>query len=173
MKHRVVGRRLDRTTEHRTAMFRNMVTSLFRHERIQTTTPKAKELRRIAEKIITLAKKGSPHARRLAHRDVRDVEVLQKLFGSIAERFQTRAGGYTRVVRVGRRHGDNAEVAVIELVDRAPAGGEGEEKGEKAAKRPAKASKAEAKAKEKPGRAAKSEKGEKPEMAAAKKKSSE
>ena len=121
MKHRVAGRRLDRTTEHRTAMFRNMVTSLLRHERIVTTTPKAKELRRLADRIITLGKEGTPHARRLAHRAVRDVEVLQKLFGSIADRFKARPGGYTRVVRVVRRAGDAAEMAVIELVDRAPA----------------------------------------------------
>src|SRR5574337_1285095 len=92
MKHRVAGRRLDRTTEHRTAMFKNMVTPLLRHERIVTTTPKAKELRRIADRIITLGKRGTPHARRLAHRSVRDVEVLDKLFGSIAQRFQARAG---------------------------------------------------------------------------------
>ncbi len=151
MKHRVAGRRFDRTTEHRTAMFRNMVTSLFRHERITTTTPKAKDLRRIAEKIITLAKKGSPHARRLAHRDVRDVEVLQKLFGSIADRFKTRPGGYTRIVRVGRRVGDNAELAMIELVDRG--GAEGEEKPEKGAKA----------AKPKPERKAKAEKAPKAE----------
>lgn len=148
MKHRVVGRRLDRTTEHRTAMFRNMVTSLLRHERIITTTPKAKELKRIAEKIITLAKKGSHHARRIAHRDVRDVEVLQKLFGLLAERFKTRPGGYTRLVRVGRRPGDNAEVSVIELLDRAPPKEVDEKKPEekKAEKKPEKkprASKAE------------------------------
>src|SRR5512139_3472346 len=141
MKHRVVGRRLDRTTEHRTAMFRNLATSLFRHERITTTTPKAKELRRFAEKIVTLAKKGTPHARRIANRDVRDVEVLNKLFGSIADRFKARAGGYTRLVRVGRRHGDNAELAVIELVDRAPAAAP-EEKGEKKAAKAAKPEKA-------------------------------
>jgi large subunit ribosomal protein L17 len=141
MKHRVVGRRLDRTTEHRTAMLRNMATSLFRHERITTTTPKAKELKRFAEKIVTLAKKGTPHARRIANRDVRDVEVLNKLFGSLADRFKARAGGYTRVVRVGRRHGDNAELAVIELVDRSAAA-EPEEKGEKKAAKPAKAEKA-------------------------------
>jgi len=166
MKHRVAGRRLDRTTEHRTAMFRNMVTSLLRHERIVTTTPKAKELKRIADKIITLAKKGTPHARRIAHRDVRDVEVLQKLFGSIADRFKTRPGGYTRLVRVSRRAGDNAELALIELVDRAPAAAEeGEEKAgkkakpaaEKAPKAP-KAAKAE-KAEKKPPKGAK--KGEK------------
>jgi len=153
MKHRVVGRRLDRTTEHRTAMFRNMVTSLLRHERIETTTPKAKELKRIADKIITLAKRGSPHHRRLANRDVRDVEVLNKLFGPIAERFSARPGGYTRLVRVGRRAGDNAEMAVIELVERTPAAEpEGEEKGAKKAKAasPAKA--------EKPAKAPKAEK---------------
>jgi large subunit ribosomal protein L17 len=130
MKHRVVGRRLDRTTEHRTAMFRNMVTSLFRHERIVTTTPKAKELKRIADKFITLAKRGTQHARRLAHRDVRDVEVLNKLFTDLGQRFRERAGGYTRIVRVGRRVGDNAELAVIELVDKAPqAAAEGGEAG--------------------------------------------
>lgn len=121
MKHRIAGRRLDRTTEHRTAMFRNMVSSLLRHERIQTTTPKAKELKRIADKVITLGKKGTSHARRLAHRQVRDVEVLNKLFDTIGPRFAARPGGYTRIVKLGRRQGDNAEVAVIELVERAPA----------------------------------------------------
>jgi large subunit ribosomal protein L17 len=170
MKHRVVGRRLDRTTEHRTAMFRNMVTSLLRHERIETTTPKAKELKRIADKIITLAKRGSPHHRRLANRDVRDVEVLNKLFGPIAERFAARPGGYTRVVRVGRRAGDNAEMSVIELVERgAAAQPEGEGKAEKGAKeaKPAKAPKAEKPAK------AKAEKAEKPAKKAKKAKAGE
>ncbi len=158
MKHRVVGRRLDRTTEHRTAMFRNLVTSLIRHERITTTTPKAKELKRFADKMITLAKRATPHARRIANRDVRDVEVLNKLFGPIADRFKARPGGYTRLVRVGNRAGDNAELAVIELLDRKPAApAEGEEKGEaKAAKAP-KAPKAEKKPK--------AEKAEKPEKA--------
>ena len=121
MKHRIVGRRLDRTTEHRTAMLKNMATSLFRHERIVTTTPKAKELKRYAEKVISLAKRGTPHARRLAHVQVRDVEVLNKLFDTIGPRFGARPGGYTRLVRVGRRAGDNAEMAVIELVERTPA----------------------------------------------------
>ncbi|HET9554465.1 MAG TPA: 50S ribosomal protein L17 [Anaeromyxobacteraceae bacterium] len=138
MKHRIAGRRLDRTTEHRTAMFRNMVTSLLRHEKIVTTTPKAKELKRIADKVITAAKRGTPHARRLVNRDVRDVEVLVKLFGPIAERFKSRPGGYTRIVRVGRRAGDNAEMAVIELVERGSAAAEGEDetaaKAEKAPK---------------------------------------
>jgi large subunit ribosomal protein L17 len=135
MKHRVVGRRLDRTTEHRTAMFRNLVTSLFRHERIKTTTPKAKEIKRFADKFITLAKKGTAHARRLANRDVRDVEVLNKLFDTLGPRFKDRPGGYTRIIRVGRRVGDAAEMAMIELVDRAPAAAEEAEKGEK--KKPA------------------------------------
>ncbi|ABS26142.1 50S ribosomal protein L17 [Anaeromyxobacter sp. Fw109-5] len=141
MKHRVVGRRLDRTTEHRTAMLRNMVTSLLRHERIVTTTPKAKELKRFADKVITLAKRGSAHHRRLANREVKDVEVLNKLFDSIAGRFKARPGGYTRIVRVGRRAGDNADMSVIELVDRAAAEAEGgEEKAEqKTEKKAAKA----------------------------------
>ena len=156
MKHRVVGRRLDRTTEHRTAMFRNMVTSLFRHERIVTTAPKAKEMKRFADRFITLAKQATPHARRIANRDVRDVEVLNKLFGPIADRFKARPGGYTRLVRVGRRAGDNAELAVIELLDRAAAAPAAEEKGEeKAAKAP------KAKAEKKP-KAEKAEKAEKP-----------
>jgi large subunit ribosomal protein L17 len=121
MKHRIAGRRLDRTTEHRTAMFRNMVTSLLRHEKIVTTTPKAKELKRIADKTISMAKRATPHARRLANRDIKDLEVLAKLFGPIAERFKSRPGGYTRIIKVGRRAGDNAEMAVIELVERTPA----------------------------------------------------
>ncbi len=129
MKHRVVGRRLDRTTEHRTAMFRNLVTSLFRHERIVTTTPKAKEIKRVADRYITLAKEGTPHARRIANRDVRDVEVLNKLFETLGPRFKTRPGGYTRIVKMGRRVGDAAEMAMIELVERTPAG-EGEKKTE-------------------------------------------
>jgi large subunit ribosomal protein L17 len=151
MKHRVVGRRLDRTTEHRTAMFRNMVTSLLRHERIVPTTPKAKEMKRFADKIITLGKKGTSHAWRIAARDVRDPAVLAKLFGTLKERYASRPGGYTRVVRVHRRHGDNAEMAVIELVDRATeAAEEPEAKGGKAARSPkgeAKAPKEEKKAK--------------------------
>ena len=132
MKHRIVGRRLDRTTEHRTAMLKNMATSLFRHERIVTTTPKAKELKRFAEKVITLAKKASPHARRQANVEIRDVEVLNKLFATLGPRFAERAGGYTRIVRVGPRAGDNAEMSVIELVDRTQAAApEAPEKGKK------------------------------------------
>ena len=143
MKHRVAGRRLDRTTEHRTAMFRNMVTSLLRHEGIVTTLPKAKELKRIADKTITLGKKGTSHARRIAFRDVRDAEILEKLFGPIAERYASRPGGYTRIIRKGKRHGDNADMAWIELVDRAPAAAEGDAdaKGAKAPKAEKKAEK--------------------------------
>jgi large subunit ribosomal protein L17 len=130
-------------------MLRNMVTSLLRHERISTTTPKAKELKRFVDKIITLGKRGTPHARRIAARDVRDLEVIEKLFGPIAERFAKRPGGYTRIVRVGRRAGDNADMSVIELVERtAAAAADGEEKGAKKA----------AKAGEKPAKAAKAEK---------------
>ena len=145
MKHRVVGRRLDRTTEHRTAMFRNLVTSLFRHERIVTTTPKAKEIKRFADRFITLAKEGTPHARRLANRDVRDVEVLNKLFDTLGPRFKDRPGGYTRVVRVGRRAGDAAEMAMIELVERTPAAApEGDEAKKKTKGKKTEAAKAEA-----------------------------
>jgi large subunit ribosomal protein L17 len=146
MKHRVVGRRLDRTTEHRTAMFRNMVTSLFRHERIVTTTPKAKEMKRFADKFITLAKQGTQHARRQANRDVRDVEVLNKLFETLGPRFKNRQGGYTRLVHVGRRAGDAADMSMIELVERTPAG-EGQQaakpEGEKAPKKKGSKAKAE------------------------------
>jgi large subunit ribosomal protein L17 len=160
MKHRVVGRRLDRTTEHRTAMLRNMVTSLLRHERIATTTPKAKELKRFADKIITLGKRGTPHSRRIAARDVRDVEVIEKLFGPIAERFAKRPGGYTRVVRTGRRTGDNADMALIELVERtAAAEGDKAEKGGKKAKAKAPAKEAAAPKSEKKGKKAKEAEG--------------
>jgi large subunit ribosomal protein L17 len=147
MKHRVAGRRLDRTTEHRTAMFRNMVTSLIEHERITTTTPKAKELKRIADKVITLAKKGGTHARRLAFKDVRDPAALAKLFDTLGPRFAARPGGYTRIIRVANRAGDNAEMAVIEFVEKTPAApAEGEAKGEskKAKGKKSEAAKAEA-----------------------------
>ena len=149
MKHRVVGRRLDRTTEHRTAMFRNLVTSLFRHERIKTTTPKAKEIKRYADKFITLAKAGTAHARRQANRDIRDVEVLNKLFETLGPRFKTRPGGYTRIVHVGRRVGDSAEMSVIELVERSAPAEQGDKakaekpEGEATKKKPAKKAKAE------------------------------
>lgn len=116
MRHLNSGRKLGRTTEHRTALFRNMATSLFRYERIETTDAKAKELRSFAEKLITLAKRGDLHARRQAYQDIRDQEVLAKLFGDIGPRFKARNGGYTRIVKSRIRHGDNAPLSIIELV---------------------------------------------------------
>ena len=117
MRHLNGIKKLGRNTSHRRALLRNMAISLFLHERIETTTMKAKVLRPYAEKLITLGKRGDLHARRLAARHVHDHEVLQKLFGDLAERFRTREGGYTRVLHTGVRRGDAAETALIELVD--------------------------------------------------------
>ena len=116
MRHRKKGRNLSRTASHRRAVLRNLATSLFRHERIETTTAKAKELRPFAERLITLAKRGDLHARRLAARKIADREVLGKLFDDIAPRFADRPGGYTRILKVGVRKGDAAEMSLIELV---------------------------------------------------------
>lgn len=116
MRHRNQGRKLGRTSAHRTALFRNLATSLFRHERIETTDQKAKELRRFAEQLITLGKRGDVHARRQAYADIRDQEVLAKLFGDIAVRFKARPGGYTRITKSRIRKGDNAPISIIELV---------------------------------------------------------
>jgi len=120
MRHRHGYRKLNRTHSHRKAMFVNMAASLLTHEQITTTLPKAKELRRIADKMITLGKKGSLHARRQAASYLRDDEVLVKLFDTLAERYKDRPGGYTRVLKAGFRYGDSAPMAVIELVDRDP-----------------------------------------------------
>ena len=117
MRHRIKGRKLGRTAAHRRATLRNMVTSLFRHGRIETTTAKAKELRPYAERLITLAKRGDLHARRLAATKVQDREVLGTLFNDIGPRFSERPGGYTRVLKLGNRKGDAAEMSLIELVD--------------------------------------------------------
>ena len=119
MRHRKKGRQLSRTASHRKAVLRNMVTSLFRHERVETTTAKAKELRPYAERLITLAKRNDLHSRRLAGRKIADREILGKLFDDIAPRFQDRPGGYTRVLKTGSRKGDGAEMALIELVQKA------------------------------------------------------
>lgn len=116
MRHRKAGKRLGRTSSHRIAMFRNMVTSLFEHERIVTTTEKAKEIRPIAEKLITLAKKGDLHARRQALSFIRSKSVVEKLFTDIKEKFVERNGGYTRILQTGVRKGDAASMAIIELV---------------------------------------------------------
>lgn len=121
MKHTKSGRKLNRNASHRKAMFSNMATSLILHERIQTTTPKAKELRSIVEPLITLARRGDLHARRQAARIVRDDVALAKLFSELAERFQDRPGGYTRVIKLTNRRGDNAPISMIELVDAAEA----------------------------------------------------
>ena len=118
MRHRKKGRKLNMTAAHRRAVLRNMATSLFRHERIETTTAKAKELRPHAERIITLAKRGDLHARRLAARKIQDREVLGKLFSELGPRFAERPGGYTRVLKLGNRRGDAAEMALIELVEK-------------------------------------------------------
>ena len=116
MRHKLTGRRLGRTTSHRMAMFRNMATSLFEHERIVTTAEKAKELRPIAEKMITLAKRGDLHARRQALSFIRSKDVVEKLFTVLRDKFSDRKGGYTRVLRTGVRKGDAADMAIIELV---------------------------------------------------------
>ena len=118
MRHRNSGRQLNRTSSHRKAMFRNMAVSLFRHEIIRTTLAKAKELRRTAEPLITLAKNDSVAKRRLAFARLRDRDIVQKLFGEIAPRYQERAGGYLRILKCGVRAGDSAPMAIVELVDR-------------------------------------------------------
>ncbi len=117
MRHNVSGRKLNRTAAHRKALYRNLVTALFKHERIQTTVPKAKEARMVAEKLITFAKRGDLHARRMAARKLYEPAVLQKLFEEIGPRYADRPGGYTRIMRLGPRKGDNAELAILELVD--------------------------------------------------------
>jgi len=118
MRHNCSGRKLSRTAEHRKMLYRNLVTALFEHERIQTTVIKAKEARSLAEKLITFAKRGDLHARRQAARKVNDPQVLRKLFEEIGPRYAARAGGYTRILRLsGGRKGDNAEMAILELVD--------------------------------------------------------
>ena len=116
MRHRKKGRQLSRTRSNRKATLRNLATSLFRHERIETTTAKAKELRPYAERLITLARRGDVHARRLAAMKIQDREILGKLFDEIAPRYMERPGGYTRVLKLGNRKGDAAEMSLIELV---------------------------------------------------------
>lgn len=117
MRHRKKGRKLSRTPSHRKATLRNMAASLFLHERIETTTAKAKELRPYAERLITLARRGDVHSRRLAGRKIHDRNVLGKLFDDIAPRFAERPGGYTRILKLGNRKGDAADMSLIELVD--------------------------------------------------------
>src|SRR5215218_6923367 len=118
MRHGKVHRKLNRTAEHRRAMFANMCASLIKHEQIVTTLPKAKDLRPIVEKLITLGKRGDLHARRQAISEIKDRDMVKKLFEVLGPRYKDRQGGYTRVMKAGFRYGDNAPVAVIEFVDR-------------------------------------------------------
>ena len=156
MRHRKAGRKLNRTSSHREAMFRNMVTSLFEHGRIETTDPKAKELRKLADKMVTLAKRGDLHARRQALSVIKSKAVTHKLFTEIREKYLDREGGYTRVLKKGYRVGDGAPVSIIELVGTETA----------KPKKVAKKAKGEAKAKKQEKAAAQPEK-EKPEKAEA------
>lgn len=118
MRHGMHGRKLNRTASHRKAMFANMANALIKHEQIKTTLPKAKELRRVADRLITLGKKGGLHRRRQAFAQLRDDAMVAKLFDTLADRYQDRPGGYTRVLKAGFRYGDSAPMAIIELVDR-------------------------------------------------------
>ncbi len=118
MRHRLSGRKLNRTSQHRKAMFSNMAAALIKHEQIKTTLPKAKELRPVVEKLITLGKNGSLHDRRRAFAFLRDDDMTAKLFETLGPRYKERNGGYTRVLKAGHRYGDAAPMAIIELVDR-------------------------------------------------------
>lgn len=120
MRHRRAGRRLNRTPSHRRALFANMAAALIKHEQVVTTLPKAKELRRFTDRLITLAKRGNLHSRRLAVSRVRDEVMVKKLFDILGPRYKERSGGYTRVLKAGYRYGDSAPMAVIEFVDRDP-----------------------------------------------------
>lgn len=133
MRHRVAGVKLGRSPAHRRALFRNLVTALLRYEVVRTTDGKAKELRRWGDRMITLGKQGSLHARRRAASLICQQSVLKKLFDEIAPRYASRQGGYTRVVKLGRRHGDAAPLSLVELVDRP--GAEGEQAGQKKRRR--------------------------------------
>ena len=118
MRHRLGGRKLNRTSSHRKAMFANMAVALLKHEQITTTLPKAKEMRRVADRMITLGKRGNLHSKRRALSVLQDRALVAKLFGPLAERYKDRNGGYTRVIKAGFRYGDSAPMAIIELVDR-------------------------------------------------------
>jgi large subunit ribosomal protein L17 len=145
MRHLKIGRKLNRSSSHRLALMRNLVLSLFHHERIQTTDPKAKELRRWADRMISLGKQGSLHARRRALAFIHDRAVVHKVFETLAPRFKDRPGGYTRIVKLGWRHGDHAPISLVELV---PADGtakaEAASGGKKGRRRPAQKGKEEA-----------------------------
>ena len=152
MRHRNSGRQLSRNASHRHAMLRNMATSLLQHETIRTTVPKAKELRRVVEPLITMAKVDSIGLRRLAHSRLRDDAVVVKLFEDLGPRFKARAGGYTRILKMEPRPGDSADMALMQLVESAPAAAEKKE--DKKAAKAAKAEPKKAKPKSKKGAAA-------------------
>lgn len=133
MRHRKQGRKLGRTVGHRRAMLANLATSVLDRERVETTTAKAKEARSVVERLITFAKRDDLHARRQVLRVVQNRDVVSKLFTSIASRYRDRNGGYTRIIHVGHRQGDAAELSILELVDRAAASEESKSKGKKAA----------------------------------------
>src|SRR5580698_5100892 len=158
MRHRNSGRQLSRNASHRHAMMRNMATSLLQHETIRTTVPKAKELRRVVEPLITMAKVDSIGLRRLAHSRLRDDAVVEKLFADLGPRFKARAGGYTRILKMEPRPGDNADMALMQLVDSAPVATE-----KKADTKAAKAPKAAPKKSKKAAAADESEAAAKPE----------
>jgi large subunit ribosomal protein L17 len=139
MRHGFSGRRFNRTSEHRKAMFANMSASLIKHEQIVTTLPKAKDLRPVVEKLVTLAKKGDLHARRQAIAQIKDLDQVKKLFDVLAARYKERNGGYLRIMKAGFRFGDNAPIAIIEFVDR-----DVNEKGKDSGPKQAKAETAEA-----------------------------
>jgi len=135
MRHQVKGRKLGRTPAHRKALFRNQLSSLVKEERIRTTLQKAKELRPLAEKVVTQGKRDTLHARRQVNRLISDRTLVKKLFDEIAPRFHQRRGGYTRIIKLGPRRGDGAEMAYLEFVDRGEAEGATEKKGKKRAKK--------------------------------------
>ena len=170
MRHRVAFRKLNRTSSHRLAMLGNMVSSLLEHEAIQTTLPKAKEARRVAERIITLGKRGGLDNVRRAARTIHDKGLLQKVFGDLKDRYAERLGGYTRIVRLGYRPGDSAEVALLELVDRVVEEKEAPAKKAKEAREP---EEKKAKAEKKPGAEPEKKRGKKKEPAAAQAKTAE
>jgi len=120
MRHRIAHRKLNRTPSHRRALFMNMANALIKHEQVNTTLPKAKELKRVVDKLVTLGKKGGLHRRRQAFAQLRDDAMVAKLFDTLADRYKDRPGGYCRVLHAGFRYGDNSPMAIIELVDRDP-----------------------------------------------------
>ena len=164
MRHQRSGRKLHRTSAHRESMMRNMAVSLFRHEQLRTTLPKAKELRRVAEPLITLGKNGSVANRRLAFSRLRDREIVGKLFDELGVRFQKRPGGYLRILKSGSRRGDNAPMAIVQLVERTAVSGVAPDKTARGEDKPAK------KAKDKPPKERKAPKAEKKEPKAKKEK---